>query len=123
MSNKDKEINAETVLKELDSFCGTENFYSTVGLKLSYTDGVKYLAEKCKAYWLITDINAVVGTILKHHEIIFIQLTKVNKIATVMYTDGNENILFSQSYTYTDFILDSINLMYQNKVLCLFSEW
>jgi hypothetical protein len=39
--------------KELQQCSGTENYYRTMFSKLVYTDGIKLLADRAGAYWLI----------------------------------------------------------------------
>ena len=48
----------ETTISESDlsQFIGTENYYRHWTGHGVYTDGVKYLAEKAGAYWLIDAI-------------------------------------------------------------------
>jgi len=48
-------MNAETLTKNLQHFCGTEQYYPH-WLGIRYTDGVKYLADNAEAYWLIDAI-------------------------------------------------------------------
>ena len=42
----------------LTSFYGTENYYQHRLSGLVYTDGVKFVAEHCEAYWLIDAIGS-----------------------------------------------------------------
>jgi hypothetical protein len=48
-------MDAETLSKNLEHFCGSEEYYKHF-LGLLYTEGVKYLAENAEAYWLIDAI-------------------------------------------------------------------
>ena len=42
---------------DLSGFTGTENWYRYAMMpRFTYTDGVKYLAEQAKAYWLLDAI-------------------------------------------------------------------
>lgn len=123
MSTKDNNFNVSTFLEDLKEFTGTEHLYTTVGLKFNYTDGVKYVAEACKAYWIITDIGVVVKTNLKHDEFIEISLKKTLDNAKMVYTDGNKNVLFCQNYRFTDFPLNGIKFYFINNTLLLPSEY
>ena len=42
----------DEIINELDHFTGTENYYRMHHNTL-LTDGVKYLCEECKAFWLM----------------------------------------------------------------------
>jgi hypothetical protein len=48
-------MNAETLLQNLQHFCGSEQYYKH-WLGLCYTDGIKYLAENAQCFWLIDAI-------------------------------------------------------------------
>ena len=43
---------------ELNQFIGTEHYYRHL-LGFNYTDGVKFMAERGKAYWLIDAIAKI----------------------------------------------------------------
>lgn len=87
---------------------GTENFYSHKPSLILYTDGVKDLAEKCAAYWLIDliishqckqDIN------LERFQVWDLKRIKEN-IFQVVCTDGNHNRITSQYIPFSDFPYD-----------------
>jgi hypothetical protein len=46
----------------LRQFTGTEQYHAHQTRRLVYTDGVKFLAESAKAYWLIDAIASYQGT-------------------------------------------------------------
>lgn len=48
-------LDAETLSKNLEHFCGSEEFYKHF-LGIHYTEGVKYLAQNSQSYWLIDAI-------------------------------------------------------------------
>lgn len=52
------QVNVEELEYNLSAFSGTENYYKHL-LGIYYTDGVKYLAQECQAYWLINAIATV----------------------------------------------------------------
>jgi hypothetical protein len=108
----------------LPCFTGTEHYYSYYfGIK--FTDGVKYLAEACEAFWLI-DIVASYQTDPKiKNEGFQVYKLKVNedKSAVVEISDGNDNILATQEIEFTDFPLDEISLWCIDKICILPSEY
>lgn len=47
---------------DIAQFTGTNNYYLHPTKKLKYTDGVKFIAEKYGAYWLIDAIASYQGS-------------------------------------------------------------
>lgn len=92
--------------QELDQFTGTEQWYRH-GLARSvlYTDGVKYLAETAKCYWLLDEI-ALAQRLPKLRGQEF-QVWKLvvndDKSATLSTEDGNYNVITSKRIPFTDF--------------------
>ena len=115
---------------ELNQFIGSENYYKHF-LGYHYTDGVKYLAEKAGAYWLLDAIFSHIHTnqILREEEDFLSWKLKPTKNAGCILTgdDGNNNILVTQVIEYTDFPFDQIDkdfmLFFTNGILLLTSEY
>jgi hypothetical protein len=113
---------------ELNQFTGTEEWHRHVLSGLLYTDGIKFVAEKAGAYWLIDKILLTV----KHHKVFkkvayqeFSAWTlhvKEDKTALLEAGDGNGNSIYKEELTYTDFPLNKITLWMENGVLILPSE-
>lgn len=72
---------------ELDQFIGTEQYYKNF-LGLRYTDGVRYLAERAGAYWLI-DYVASYQHLLSKHKFQVWKFTVKESQCVVEVTDGN----------------------------------
>lgn len=111
---------------DLSGFIGTENYYKYG--KILLTDGVKYLAETAKCYWLLdivasAQITPKIHQYLKEDDFQSIKLVVKNKKAVFTIDDGNKNILYTQNIKYTDFPLDEIKLYLINNVLMLTSEY
>ncbi len=112
----------------LNGFTGTEKYYSLMGNYL--TDGSFYVFEN-GAGWLITDILSIcmVKPNVKKEEFVAVKfkLNEDNITGQVVYTDGNENVLFKQNYKYTDFGKifkeKEVTFFYTDKVLMLCSEY
>ena len=123
-------------MNNLRGFTGTEQYYFNPFYKaIKYTDGVKFVGDN-KASWLITDILSVLiaepKVLSEYSEGNFISINFVldeedKTKGTATYTDGNENILYSQRYETTDiykhFQEDKINFFYTNSVLMLSGEY
>ena len=112
--------------EDLGQFTGTERYYSyLMGLKL--TDGIKYLADKGKCWWIL---DAVASYQIKHSKVPF-QLWKLEVIENkgkrgailTMREDSDKPELVKQKIPYTDFPLESIEFYVIDKVVLLPSEY
>lgn len=111
---------------DLAHFTGTDNWYRHALVRdVMYTDGVQFLAEKAKAYWLIDKI----ATLQLDRNIRFgsdgfqsWKLVVTNNTATLTCDDGNGVLLHSEHITFTDFPLDEIELWVEENVILLPSE-
>jgi hypothetical protein len=103
----------------LRQFTGTEHWYRHgLARNVSYTDGVKYVADKAGAYWLV-DIIAIAQKftpVVKEESFQFWKLTvKDDRSAVVVCTDGGQGVdgdgnaiyrtLYRQEISFTDFPL------------------
>ena len=114
----------ETKITESDlgQFIGTVNYYRHWIGQGVYTDGVKYLADKAGAYWLI-------DAIFSHTRREPFQIWTLKKNADdngavlTMQEDSGERAKVRQKIPYTDFPLDQIQLYLIDGVLLLTSEY
>ena len=107
---------------ELEQFTGTENYYKH-WLGFNYTDGVKYLAEKAKAYWLLDAIGSYQPKFKSIPFQIWELVVKNDKGVLTMKEDTNSPILVSQKIPYTDFPLDNVKVWLIDGVAILPSEY
>lgn len=108
---------------ELEQFTGTENYYKH-WLGFKYTDGVNYLVENAKCYWLLD----VIGSYQPKHNSKRFQIwelkVKADKTGEVtMKEDSNTPILVKQKLDRTDFPLNEIKLYLIDGVLLLPNEY
>lgn len=111
--------------QSLNQFTGTEAYHNYFNLKL--TDGVYYLAQEGKCFWLL---DIILSYQPKHHQVPF-QLWELNideaedkRTAVVtMREDSNQKALVEQRIPYTDFPLDYIKLYLIDGVILLPSEY
>jgi len=101
--------------QELDTFNGTQFYYDLkypFGKLLVYTDGIKYLADKAGAYWLIDIVasHLLTNSNLRKEEFQVWKLVRTGSQALVTCDDGNGNIIVEQKIQYTDFPLEKIKL-------------
>ena len=112
---------------DLRQFTGTEQWHRHSFVHtLLYTDGVKYVAEKGGAYWLIDDI-AFAQRRYKRVAAEAFQLWRLrvhpDRTATLTCVDGNGHAVFTKTLTFTDFPLAEITLYCTNGVILLPSEY
>ncbi len=111
---------------ELRQFTGTEQYYYNPLFKdFKYTDGVKFLAERAGAYWLLDYIFSNQPHRSLKGETFQVWKVRVNQddSATLTVEDGNDNVLTTFRIEYTDFPLEEFNLWLIDKVLILPSEY
>jgi len=111
--------------KELRQFIGTIHYYKHF-TGLLFTDGVKHLAERAGAFWLIDLIASWQGKQRVKSCPFQIWELKVNgdRTATVtMKEDDGEPYKVKQKIEYTDFPLSEIKLYCIDGVLLLPSEY
>ena len=101
----------EEILQTLPNFYGTEHYYKWSPLFPNFvlTDGAKYIAESCGAYWLM-DAIASHRTSYVYESFLAVTLKKVRSAWVLYITDGNENTLTRQVIEFSDFPLDEIKL-------------
>ena len=115
--------NVKLTETDLEQFSGTENYYKH-WLGLKYTDGVKYMAEKAGAYWLI---DAIASYRRKEPFQIW-EFTRgeggpEHPHILTMREDSYQPVKVKQEIEYSDFPLDNIKLYLIDGVLLLPSEY
>ncbi len=112
---------SKTLVKEdLSQFTGTAKYYKHFTGSLVYTDGVKYLADKAGAHWLIDIVASY-----RRKEPFQVWELKVadQKGVVTMKEDTDKPELVKQKIPFTDFPLESITLYLIDGVLLLPSEY
>jgi hypothetical protein len=105
----------------------TIELYSHRFLNYKYTEGVRYVAQKGQAYWLIDTIVAWQTKDSLRRE--FFQTWKLtvseseDRTAILEATDGNDKQLVRQKIEYTDFPLPKISFYLCDNILMLPSEY
>ena len=110
---------------DLAQFTGTENYYKHL-FGLQYTDGIKFMAEKAGAYWLIDAIASYQRKVMNNPRLREFQLWQLvivdNMAILTCRADSGLPAVISQMIEYTDFPFD-IDLYVCNNVLLLPSEY
>lgn len=130
--NRNKmETRAHEIRAGLNNFYGSQIILKHPMFNTQYTEGIQYLAEQAKCYWLITDASIVASTLTDQCDFITIDIERFfgedairNKCAAIVtYSDGNENQLYIQRYSATDFPLGQLRLYFVDDTLLLPSEY
>lgn len=117
-------MEAKEILEQLDQFTGTEQYHRiSIQKTLVATDGVAWLAENAKCYWLTDIIASYQQSIRKYArtrpsvapllemQVWTLTKNKTTNGARVICTDGNTEIpIYSQAIPYTDFPLQTIKI-------------
>ncbi|MGY3278144.1 DUF6876 family protein [Bradyrhizobium sp. S3.7.6] len=112
---------------DLAQFTGSERVYRHNLMRtIVYTDGVKYLAEKASAYWLVDKIASLqlkAEVRAEEFQTWKLKLIAAGHRAELTCDDGNGNIVHSEVIDFTDFPLDEVALFYTNSTILLPSEY
>ncbi|QDO95295.1 hypothetical protein FNB79_15385 [Formosa sediminum] len=115
----------------LNQFTGSMRCYKMTLSDSVITEGIKYLAENGRCFWLISDASIVAKNLMDKSHFITIDFKRLCEAeqkrqgyeAHIVYSDGNDNILETQTYRVTDFPLQKIRLYFVNNTLMLPSEY
>ena len=104
-------LTKQEILNTLPNFYGTEAYYrySPQFRNFLLTDGAKFVAEACDAYWLV-DLFASHLPSYQAEGFAVLYLKVKDGKATAQIEDGNGKVLKKQKIEYTDFPLDQIVL-------------
>lgn len=113
-----------TILAGLAEFHGTDTWWRMpLFPHYTYTDGARFVAIECGAYWLIDAIfSCQLIRRVKREEFQVWSLKVKDRSALLTCDNGNGNIVYRQEIEYSDFPLDEMILYFENLCLCLPSE-
>ncbi len=122
------QLSYEAFQQELGNFTGTENWYRHgLARAITYTDGVKFVAENCGAYWLVDEIalSNMTEKKLKMEEFQVWKFTvNVEKGEGVLTCeDGNDKKIYTKKITFTDFPYPEVKFYFVDNVILLPSEY
>jgi hypothetical protein len=115
--------------EDLEQFQGTEQYYKHFLNQFVYTDGVQYLAQEAKAYWLLDAIASHQIDLLrkdptlKDFQFWKLKVNTKDKTATLVCERDTNQVVVSQAIGYTTFPLAEVKLYLIEKVLLLPSEY
>ena len=104
-------LTKQEILNTLPNFTGTDGYtrWSPIFRNFLLTDGAKFIAEACDAYWLV-DLFASHLPAYKDEGFAVLYLKVKDGKAVAQIEDGNGKVLAKQKIEYTDFPLDQIVL-------------
>ncbi len=112
-------------LEDLSNFIGTTQWYKHSMIEsIVYTDGVRYVAENGKAYWLVHEImtsQLIKAVKAEQFQVWILVVQDYSGVLTC--DDGNGNIVYKKEIHYTDFPLPEIKFYFVDNVLMLPGEY
>lgn len=104
-------MDKQELLNTPPNFYGTEEYhqYSALFRNVLLTDGAKFIADECGAFWLADAIASHLPQINDDFAVAHLCVFPEGG-ARLTIEDGNDNILAQQDLPYTDFPLDEITL-------------
>lgn len=116
----------KNVLNDLAQFIGTEQWFRHGrNRKVLYTEGVRYVAEKAEAYWLVDEIALaqVNDKVVADTPFQVWQLSVRDSAAMLVCEDGDGTTVYSKQIKFTDFPEPGIRFFFTDNVLMLPSEY
>jgi hypothetical protein len=113
------------LLAELRQFTGSTEFYRHFTNRIIYTQGIKFLCERARLYWLIDLIAALQPRALKDGALREFQLWELriaNGRAVVVCLRDSEDEAFRLPLKSVDSALDFVRVYLENGTLLLPSE-
>ncbi len=111
---------------DLNQFIGTTVWYKHGYVKnVTYTEGVRYMAQMAGAYWLIDEIAfaQLEPDIGRERFQLWILNVDSQQAARLICEDGNGEHLKEKLIEYTDFPLPELRLYFTDDVILLPSEY
>lgn len=112
---------------DLSQFTGTEQWYRhSLVRTILYTDGVKYMAERAGAHWLVDEValaQRFIPAVRAEEFQTWTLAVAADKTAKLICDDGNGDVVYEKAIEFTDFPMDSIKLYFTDNVILLPSEY
>jgi hypothetical protein len=109
----------------LGQFTGSEHWYrhSLIPM-IRYTEGIKYVADNARAYWLLDEIASFqLEKKIRDEEFQVWKLEVANESGRLICEDGNDNVVFTTKPFFTDFPAPGITLWYTDHTILLPGEY
>ena len=112
------------IQKTIESFDGPDELYRhAINRNVVFSQGARFVAESCGAYWLIDEIAiAQFKPKVKVEEFQAWKLKVTGGTTVLTMDDGNNHTLFVMKLPFTDFPLPEVTLWVENNTIYLPSE-
>lgn len=112
---------------DLNQFCGSDQLHAHWLRAFVFTDGVKYLADKGNAYWLLDTIASHQPALLRQNPMLADfqswKLTVTDRKGILYCGVDGDKLVEVQKIPFTDFPLPQVQLFLIDKILLLPSEY
>ncbi|MGA8810481.1 MAG: DUF6876 family protein [Thermoanaerobaculia bacterium] len=118
-------VDANALYAQLNQFTGSTEFYRHWLKGFRYTEGVRFLAERTRCYWLIDLIAILQVRALKDawlREFQLWELVVKDRSGMLTCSRDSEDVAFSEAVETTDFPIGYVHLYVEGGVLMLPSE-
>lgn len=125
MSEETNAAAATELRTQMRAFTGTTEYHRHWS-GMRFTDGVKFLAETAKAYWLLDVIASWQPKALRDPWLEEFQMwelfVRTDRTASAVCSRDSEDVAFRQEIEFTDFPLDYVKVYVEGGVMLLPSE-
>lgn len=112
------------LVTELAEFCGTSQWYQHHLVKdMTYTDGVKYFADRTGSFWLIDLVATEFFPLLTEQPLLVIKASSEVNSCELTVTDGNDNQLADRKLSFSTMPTGEWKFYLTDDVLLLPSEY
>ncbi|MBS3963762.1 MAG: hypothetical protein KGZ80_04550 [Methylomonas sp.] len=112
------------LVSELADFCGTNCWYQHHFVKaMTYTDGVKYFADRTGSFWLIDVVATEFFQLLADQPFLSIIIKSDGNSCEIIVTDCNDNPLTVKQLSFTTMPEGEWKFYLTDDVLLLPSEY
>jgi hypothetical protein len=120
-----KDFDKARFLAGLPHFTGSETWYRhPLNPSITFTDGAKYVADQCGAYWLLDEIvtNQLRASV-RAEEFQHWKLEVKDNKGWLSCDDGNGKIVFTKRIPFTDFPVEDMRFYFSGNVIMMPSEY
>lgn len=112
------------LVTELAEFCGTSQWYQHHLVKdMTYTDGVKYFADRTGSFWLIDVVATEFFPLLTEQPFLSLIVKANGNSCEFVATDGNDNRITARNYSFSTMPTGEWKFYLTDDVLLLPSEY
>ncbi|MCD2452049.1 MAG: hypothetical protein Q8K07_15795 [Methylicorpusculum sp.] len=112
------------LVTELAEFCGTSQWYQHHLVKdMTYTDGIKYFADRTGSFWLIDLVATEFFPLLTEQPLLVIIASSEGKSCELTVTDGNDAQITARNFSFSTMPAGEWKFYLTDDVLLLPSEY